>query len=163
VVLALLTGVAALLLARRPGRVGTAVPTPATAPAAGVSQARRAPRAIAGALAFALGAYDGFFGPGVGTLLIMGFVLLLGVPMTQASGDAKVVNFASNLAALVVFAQRGAVVWSVALPMAAAALIGGSLGAKLALRGGDRVVRWVVLAVALALVGKLALELATGR
>ncbi|HEY7726416.1 MAG TPA: TSUP family transporter, partial [Anaeromyxobacteraceae bacterium] len=54
----------------------------------------------AGALAILLGAYDGFFGPGTGTFLILGFVGLLGEPPTRASAEAKVVNFASNLAGL---------------------------------------------------------------
>src|SRR5205823_6110728 len=60
--------------------------------------------AIAAALALVIGSYDGFFGPGTGTFLIVGFVALCGKPMTSATADAKVVNFASNLAALSAFA-----------------------------------------------------------
>jgi uncharacterized membrane protein YfcA len=80
--------------------------------------------------------------------------------MARASADAKVVNFASNLAALATFAWRGAVLWKIALPMAAAQFAGGTLGAHLAVRGGDRRVRKVVLAVVLALVVKLGYDLA---
>jgi uncharacterized membrane protein YfcA len=132
---------------------------PATPP----QRAARPPRhdlAIAAAIAFGLAAYDGFFGPGTGTFLIFAFVFFFSAPMAHASADAKVVNVASNLAALVTFAWRGAVLWKIALPMAAAQFAGGTLGAHLAVRGGDRRVRKVVLAVVLALVVKLGYDLA---
>lgn len=110
-------------------------------------------------VAFGLGFYDGFFGPGVGSMLIVAFVLLFGDSLTRASGNAKVVNLASNLAALALFASRGAVQWSIALPMAAANAAGAFVGARLAVTRGDRFVRFVVLAVVGALVVKLAADL----
>jgi uncharacterized protein len=110
---------------------------------------------LAGLLALGVGFYDGFFGPGTGTLLVVGFAALLALPLRRASAEAKAVNAASNLAAMVLFAARGAVLWQVALPMALGQLFGGWMGAHLAIRGGDRVVRFVVLAVVLALVAKL--------
>jgi uncharacterized membrane protein YfcA len=110
-------------------------------------------------VALLLGAYDGFFGPGAGTSLILAFAFLFDLPLRRASADAKPVNFASNLAALALFSARGAVLWEVALPMAAAQFAGGWLGAHLALRGGDRLVRAVVLLVVLALVSKLAIDM----
>jgi uncharacterized membrane protein YfcA len=123
-------------------------------PEARVSPARALP--VAAALALGLGAYDGFFGPGTGTFLIAGYVALLGDSPTRASAEAKVVNFASNLSALLLFAWKGAVVWRLALPMAAAQLLGGQIGARLAVRRGDVLVRRAVLAVVLALCAKLA-------
>ncbi len=117
----------------------------------------------AGLLALAIGAYDGFFGPGTGTFLIIGFVALLHFDLREASANAKVVNFASNLAAVLVFAAQGQVLWRLALPMAAGQLIGGTLGAHLAIKGGDRVIRRVVLVVVVALVGKLAFDLWAAR
>ena len=54
-----------------------------------------------------LGAYDGFFGPGTGSLLVVAFTTVFGDNLTRASGNAKVVNFASNLAAFMLFAARG--------------------------------------------------------
>lgn len=114
---------------------------------------------VALALALVIGAYDGFFGPGTGTFLIVAFVGVLGLSLPQASAHGRVVNCASNLAALAMFAGSGVVVWSVALPMAGAQLLGGTLGAHLAIRGGDRWVRRVVLGVVLALVLKLAHDL----
>ena len=79
-------------------------------------------------------------------------------PLQHASAEAKAVNFASNLAAALLFASRGTVVWHTALPMAAGQLVGGWLGARLTVRGGERVVRWVVLAVVAALVLKLSFD-----
>jgi uncharacterized membrane protein YfcA len=114
---------------------------------------------IACALAFAIGVYDGFFGPGTGTFLIVGFVALCGKSMTAATADAKVVNFASNLAALAAFAYEGSVIWELALPMAGGQLLGGVLGARLALKGGARLIRIAVLVVSGALVIRLALEI----
>lgn len=118
----------------------------------------RARWSIAVGLSLLIGCYDGFFGPGTGTFLIIGQVLLLGVSMQAGSANAKVVNFASNLAALGLFAWKGQVVWSVALPMAAAQFTGASLGARAAIRGGDGFIRWVVLAVCLGLCAKLAVD-----
>jgi uncharacterized protein len=110
-------------------------------------------------VAFVLGFYDGFFGPGVGSMLIVAFVLLFGDTLTRASGNAKVVNLASNLAALALFASRGTVLWRIALPMAAANAAGAFVGARLAVKRGDGFVRLVVLAVVAALVVKMAGDL----
>jgi hypothetical protein len=124
----------------------------------GPSLPPRAAAVRASALALAVGAYDGFFGPGTGTFLIVGFVALLGDGPARASAEAKVVNFASNLAAVTLFAARGVVLWQVALPMAAGQLAGGWLGAHLAIRRGDDLVRRTVVLVALAAAAKLAWE-----
>jgi uncharacterized membrane protein YfcA len=112
----------------------------------------------AAVLAFGAGAYDGFFGPGTGTLLIVGLAGLLALPLQKASAEAKSINFASNLAGTLLFAARGTVVWHTALPMAAGQLIGGWVGAHLTVRGGERIVRWVVVCVAGALVVRLSLD-----
>jgi uncharacterized membrane protein YfcA len=118
-------------------------------------------RAIGMGLALGFGAYDGFFGPGTGTFLIIGAVLLLGLPLARASAEAKVVNFASNLAAFSVFAFKGVVVWHVAIPMAVSQFVGAWTGSHAAIRGGDRLVRWVVLLVVVALVAKLSWDLSS--
>lgn len=113
----------------------------------------------AGVIALVIGAYDGFFGPGTGTFLILSFVTVLHLSLQQASANAKVVNFASNLAAVVLFVSRDLVVWKVSIPMAVGQFVGGTVGAGLAVKGGDRLVRRVVLGVVLALVAKLGYEL----
>lgn len=106
---------------------------------------------IAGAIALIIGAYDGFFGPGTGTFLIAALVGLLGLTLPQATADAKVVNFASNLAAVCLFAWGGVVAWKVALPMAGAQALGAFIGAHLAVKGGAKLIRPVVTLVAMAL------------
>lgn len=113
------------------------------------------------AAALGIGAYDGFFGPGTGTFLILVLVAFLHRPLTRATADAKVVNFGSNLAAVAFFGSRGSILWRVALPMAGAQLVGGFLGAHLAVRRGDRLIRAVVVFVVLALVVKIARDLFT--
>jgi uncharacterized membrane protein YfcA len=128
------------------------------------SGARRSWAMIAlGPIAFALGFYDGFFGPGVGSMLIVAFVLVFGDALTRASGNAKVVNLASNLAALILFSIKGAVLWKIALPMAAANATGAFVGARLAVKRGDRFVRLVVLGVVTVLVLKMAHDLVFAR
>ncbi len=118
--------------------------------------------ALGAVIALIIGTYDGFFGPGTGTFLIISFSGLLGHSLTKASADAKVVNFASNLAAVALFAYRGVVLWHVALPMAAAQFTGGWIGAHLAVRGGDKLVRKVVLLVVVALALKLGRDVFAG-
>lgn len=115
---------------------------------------------IAAGLSLVIGAYDGFFGPGTGTFLIVGFIVLCGRSISGATADAKVVNFASNLAAAGSFAVAGKVVWSVAVPMALAQLVGGVIGARLAIYRGAVLVRAMVLVVSAALVLKLGYDLA---
>lgn len=110
-------------------------------------------------VALGLGFYDGFFGPGVGSMLIVAFVLLFGDGLVRASGNAKVVNLASNVAALTLFAVKGAILWRIALPMALANATGAYTGASLAIKRGDGLIRVVVLVVVAALVVKLALDL----
>jgi uncharacterized membrane protein YfcA len=149
-VLVLLVGAAAFVTLRRgPPRVASRV---------GPRRARLA----AAAIALVVGAYDGFFGPGTGTFLIVAFASVLGDGLTRASGEAKVVNFASNLAAVALFASRGVVLWGVALPMAAAQFAGGTLGAHLTVKGGDVLVRRAVLLVVVALCVKLGRDLFAG-
>ena len=145
VVIAMLVLATVLMAVRRPARDGDGP--------------RRLP--IAAALALGLGAYDGFFGPGVGTFLIVGFVTLCGRSLVSATANAKVVNFASNLASLAAFAYAGNVRWDLALPMAVGQLAGGVVGARLAMAGGARLVRLAVLAVSAALIARLVYQLVT--
>ncbi|HYP76659.1 MAG TPA: TSUP family transporter [Polyangiaceae bacterium] len=117
------------------------------------------PKLTLALLALTLGTYDGFFGPGVGSLLIVSFVTLFGDSPVFASGNAKVVNLGSNLAAFLLFAWRGAIWWQLALPMALANMAGARIGAHLALRRGDRFVRVLVTVVVLAVVSKLLFDM----
>lgn len=102
-----------------------------------------------------LGTYDGFFGPGTGTLLAIGYERFFGDGVVRASGNAKVANFASNLAAFSLALFQGNVRFSIALPMAAASIIGSLVGARVAVKGGAVVVRYAIVAAVLALVAKI--------
>lgn len=121
------------------------------------------PIATASAVGFLLGAYDGFFGPGTGTFLIAAYAAVFGDDLTRATANAKVANFASNLTSVVAFALAGKLRYDLALPMAAAQLLGGWLGARSAIRGGERLVRSAVLLVTGALVVRLAYQLLRGE
>ena len=102
-----------------------------------------------------IGLYDGVFGPGTGTFLVFGLVALLGYSFLNASAIAKIVNVSTNLAALIVFASTGHVLWGLGLTMGAANLVGGVLGARTAVRRGSQFVRVVFLVVVAVLLVKL--------
>ena len=104
-------------------------------------------RALAVAIGGVMGFYDGFFGPGMGTLLIFLFVAILGFDFLRASALAKSVNWASNAAAVVLFLSQGSWLPAVALCMAVANGLGGFLGARTALAKGNRWLRLVFIAV----------------
>lgn len=93
---------------------------------------------IAGAV---IGFYDGALGPGTGSFFVFTLVGLLGYSFLEASAKARLANWATNLAALVVFVPQGAVIWKVGLVMGAANLLGGYLGARTAVSRGSRFVR----------------------
>jgi uncharacterized membrane protein YfcA len=103
-----------------------------------------------------IGLYDGIFGPGTGSFFVFGFVRLLGWDFVHASAAAKRLNFATNVAALAIFIPQGHVVWALSLPMAAANVLGSSVGTRLALKHGAGFVRWAFLIVVGALVCKTA-------
>jgi uncharacterized membrane protein YfcA len=105
-----------------------------------------------------LGFYDGFFGPGAGSFLIFAFVRFFRLDFLHASSAAKVVNFATNAAALAYFIPSGHVLWMTGLAMAAMNVAGAVLGARLALRHGSNFVRQVFIAVALVLIARLAYD-----
>ncbi len=106
------------------------------------------------AIGTAVGFYDGFFGPGTGSFLVFLFVRVLGHDFLHASAHAKVVNTATNAAALLAFAWAGQVWWHLALPLAVANVIGSTLGARLALRKGAGFVRGMFIGVVLLLILK---------
>lgn len=112
-------------------------------------------RFLAWVIAFALGFYDGFFGPGTGSLLIFLFVSVLGFDFLRASALAKAVNWASNFTAMGLFVWRGSWIPSIALSMAVANGVGGYLGAHVALNKGSSWVRGIFIAVVSVLILRL--------
>ena len=97
-----------------------------------------------------IGAYDGFFGPGTGTFLMLAFTFFGGMDLVTAGGSAKLVNLASNLAAMVSFAASASALPALALPAALCSMAGNYLGSRLAVKKGVRIIRpmfFVVLAL----------------
>jgi len=112
-------------------------------------------RGLAALISFVLGAYDGFFGPGTGSILIFLFVAVLGFDFLRSSGLAKSVNWASNVASLVLFVSQGSWMPVVGLTMAVGNGFGGYLGARTALTRGSGLVRAVFIVVVSALILRL--------
>jgi uncharacterized membrane protein YfcA len=108
----------------------------------------------AAAIGTAIGFYDGFFGPGTGSFLVFLFVRVLGYDFLHASAAAKLLNTATNAAALAIFAAKGQVWWRLALMLAVANVIGSLLGTRLALKRGAGFVRGVFVLVVGALILK---------
>ena len=110
---------------------------------------------IAGAV---IGFYDGIFGPGTGTFLMLILVAALGFAFLTASSMAKVVNVATNIGAIVVFGFHGVILWQLGLLLGLANITGGILGAKVAIRGGSALVRKVFLGVTVLLIIKVGID-----
>ncbi|MBL9045832.1 MAG: TSUP family transporter [Tabrizicola sp.] len=102
-----------------------------------------------------IAAYDGFFGPGTGSFFMMGFVLLAGFGILKATAHTKVLNFASNIGSLLVFIPSGVMWWAVGLAMAMAQIAGASLGARLAMRVGARLIKPLLVLVSTAMALRL--------
>lgn len=106
----------------------------------------------------AIGFYDGFFGPGTGSFLVLAFVGVFGFSFLHASASAKIVNVVTNVAAIAYFVPRGHVIPSLALPMAACNLAGGLGGSLLAIRRGSGFVRLLFVFVVGLLILRFALD-----
>jgi uncharacterized protein len=106
-----------------------------------------------------LGFYDGFFGPGTGSLLVWILIMGFGNDFLRASAHAKFINLASNLGALLWFLPAGSAIWILALPMAACNMVGGLLGSRFALKVGNTWIRWAFLALVTALIVRLSLSM----
>ncbi|MGY0613012.1 MULTISPECIES: TSUP family transporter [unclassified Luteimonas] len=107
---------------------------------------------------FAIGFYDGFFGPGTGSFMATALVALFGMGLVSATAHTKFLNLASNVAALATLIVGGQVLWLVGLVMAVASIAGGQLGAHLALRVGGKAIRPLLVVMSLALTVKLLLD-----
>lgn len=122
------------------------------------SQARMSLAAFACAAGSVLGFYDGFFGPGTGAFWALACISLLGLELTRATAFTKVVNLASNAASLIVFVLSARVNYEIAAAMIAGQLIGGRLGAGMAIRHGAGFIRIIFITVVFTMVAKLLWE-----
>ena len=109
----------------------------------------------AGAIGLAIGFYDGLIGPGTGSFLIISMVTFLGYNFLAASAKAKIVNMATNLGALAFFLPNGALLWGIGLILGLANMVGGYIGARMAVKQGSKFIRVVFLVVVGALICKL--------
>jgi uncharacterized protein len=117
--------------------------------------ARISPPVFAATVVPLIAAYDGFFGPGTGSFFMMGFVLLAGYGVLKATAHTKMLNFASNIGALVVFIPSGAMWWATGLAMAAAQVAGAAVGARLAIRVGAGLIKPLLVIVSTAMALRL--------
>lgn len=105
------------------------------------------------AICLVIGAYDGFFGPGTGSFLIIALHWVLLMPLIMSSATAKVLNLASNMGGAAVFIMHGQVLWPLAFPMIFGGVAGNWLGSRLAIRVGAKAVRrFLTVSLALLLV-----------
>ena len=114
---------------------------------------------IAAVAGISIGFYDGIFGPGTGTFLMAVLVGVLGFGFLNASAIAKFTNVATNLAAIIIFAKHGAILWGIGIALAISNVIGSTLGSHLAIRGGSPLVRKVFLLMTGLLIAKVGYDL----
>ncbi|HEY0505915.1 MAG TPA: TSUP family transporter [Lysobacter sp.] len=106
----------------------------------------------------AIGFYDGFFGPGTGSFLATALVALFGMGLVSATAHTKLLNLSSNIAALIALVIGGKVLWTLGLLMALSSVLGGQIGAHLAMRVGGKLIRPLLVAMSLALTAKLLMD-----
>ncbi len=109
----------------------------------------------AAAIGFVIGMYDGLIGPGTGTFLIFAYTVIIGYDYITASGNAKIINLSSNVAAAASYILAGKVLWSIAVPAAAANLLGNYLGSGYRLKNGSAAVRKMLILVLIGIFIKL--------
>lgn len=114
---------------------------------------------LAAGIGFFIGGYDGLIGPGTGTFAILAFCVLMGYDLSSASGNAKLLNLASNYASVITMVAAGKVLWAVALPAAVFGIAGHLLGSGMALKKGARFIRPMMLCVLALLLADLVVEL----
>ncbi|WP_026567089.1 TSUP family transporter [Bacillus sp. UNC41MFS5] len=102
---------------------------------------------------FAIGFYDGFIGPGTGSFLIFAF-LMMGFNFLKAAGNAKFLNFGSNISALLMFIYLGQVNYAYGIPMGLAQVAGAIVGSKFAIKRGSGYVRALFIVVTFLLLAK---------
>jgi uncharacterized membrane protein YfcA len=108
-----------------------------------------------GPVAAAIGAYDGFFGPGTGSFFTATLVGLRGVGLTRATALTKLLNLTSNVASVIFFALGGKILWLLGLAMAAGAMLGGYLGSHTAMRFGAAIIRPLLVILSLGLTARV--------
>lgn len=109
-------------------------------------------------MAFALGFYDGFFGPGTGSFLIFALIRIFKIDFTNASGNAKILNLSSNVASVIMFVSMGKANFLYAFSMAAIMVVGAVIGAKMAVTKGTKFIKPMFLIVTTIVLSKMIAE-----
>lgn len=107
----------------------------------------------------AVGFYDGFFGPGTGTFLIIFYAILLKYDFVEANGNTKVVNLSSNLASLITFLLFGKIQLALAVPAAVLGIAGNLVGSKLVVNRGAKIIKPVFILALLILFSKIVYDM----
>jgi uncharacterized membrane protein YfcA len=110
-----------------------------------------------------VGFYDGFYGPGTGSFLVLGFVMLLGFEFVEASAYSKVVNCMTNLGALFVFISQGKYMLQVAILMAVCNVAGNFIGSRIALKKGNEFVRIFFLLIVMLMITRYGYDIYSGK
>ena len=105
--------------------------------------------------AFIIGMYDGFYGPGTGTFLIIAFTIFAKLSIKTANAQAKVINLTSNITSLIIFLLNGEVLLPVGLAAAACNMLGGYIGAGLVMKNGAKIVKPSIVLVLILLALKI--------
>lgn len=106
-------------------------------------------------LALSLGFYDGFFGPGTGSFLIFGLINIFGFDFVKASGNAKFLNFVSNITSLLLFALHGQINYILGLPVGVFMIFGARIGTVLALNKGAKLIKPIFVTMSLGVAIKM--------
>lgn len=110
-------------------------------------------------MAFLIGFYDGFLGPGTGSFLIFFIIKIFKVDFNSASGNAKILNVSSNITSIVLFIYHGKVNYFYGLPVALIMMLGAVLGTNLAIKKGTKLTKPLFLIVTSFLILKMAKEI----
>lgn len=106
-----------------------------------------------------IGFYDGFFGPGTGSFLIIAFVGMMNMTFVQGSAYAKIINLTTNIAAIFLFIWKADFLWAYAIPMMLFNVGGALVGVKMALLKGNKFVRGLLRGIVFATILKLAFDI----
>ena len=106
-----------------------------------------------------IGFYDGIFGPGTGSFIALILVAVIGFAFLEATAMTKIVNWGTNLAAIITFQLTGHIIWAIGLALGAANLTGALLGVRVAVKGGSALIRKAFIAVVFLLILRLGYDI----
>jgi uncharacterized membrane protein YfcA len=109
-------------------------------------------------MAFSLGFYDGFFGPGTGSFLMFLLIKIFKFDFVNACGNAKILNFVSNITSLFMFALNKQIIYTIGLPVGICMIFGARLGSHLAIKDGPKLIKPIFIIMSVAVAGKLILS-----